>query len=199
RSYVKVDGKLTYDAWVEGVRDGRAYVSDGKSHLMDFQVNGLAVGTGGSEVKLKGPATVRVTTRVAARLDEQANATIRGRRYDEQPYWHIERARLGDTREVPLEVIVNGQPVARTNILADGRLREVSFNVPVERSSWVALRILPSSHTNPIFVTIGGKPIRASRKSAEWMLKAVDQCWSQKAAQISARERPEAERAYEQA
>jgi hypothetical protein len=199
RSYVKLDGKLTYDAWVEGVRDGRAYVSDGKSHLMDFKVNGLLVGTGGSEVKLSEPATVRVTAKVAARLDEQANETIRGRRYDQQPYWHIERARVGNTREVPLEVIVNGLPVARKNIPADGTLREVSFDVPIERSSWVALRILPSAHTNPIFITVGGHPVRASRKSAEWLLRAVDQCWSQKAAKISARERPQAEKAYEQA
>jgi hypothetical protein len=36
---------------------------------------------------------------------------------------------------------------------------------------------LPATdHTNPIFVVVGGQPIRASRKSAEWCLKAVDQC-----------------------
>jgi hypothetical protein len=199
RSYVKLGGKLNYDAWVDGLRAGRSYVSDGKSHLMDFQVNRLLVGSGGSEVKLKSSETVRVTAKVAARLDEQADETIRARRYNQQPYWHIERARIGNTREVPVEVIVNGQPVARKNILADGVLRQVNFDVPIERSSWVALRILPSSHTNPIFITVGGKPVRASRKSAEWMLRAVDQCWSQKAAMISVRERPEAEKAYEYA
>lgn len=199
RSYVRLVGKLNYDAWVEGLRDGRSYVSDGKSHLIDFQVNRLPVGASGSEVKLKMPETVRLTAKVAARLDEQANETIRERRYNQQPYWHIERARVGNTREVPVEVIVNGQPVARKNILADGALREVNFDVPVERSSWVALRILPSSHTNPIFITVGGNPIRASRKSAEWLLRAVDQCWSQKAAMISVRDRPEAEKAYEYA
>jgi hypothetical protein len=71
--------------------------------------------------------------------------------------------------------------------------------VPIERSSWVALRILFSSHTNPMFVTVGGRPVRASRRSAEWCLKAVDQCWKQKSPHISARERREAERAYEHA
>ena len=45
RSYVKLDGKLSYDAWVDGIRDGRSYVSDGKSHLMDFRVNDTLVGT----------------------------------------------------------------------------------------------------------------------------------------------------------
>src|SRR5438270_14000899 len=44
RSYVPLDGKLDFDAWVEGIKNGRCYVCDGKSHLMDFSVNGLGVG-----------------------------------------------------------------------------------------------------------------------------------------------------------
>jgi hypothetical protein len=199
RSYVKLDGRLSYDAWVEGVREGRAYVSDGKSHLMDFSVNGQAVGTNGSEVKLLQSQTVRVTAQVAARLDEQPNETIRARRGDEQPYWELERARVAGTREVPVELIVNGQPRAKKMIVADGATREVTFDVPVERSSWVALRILPSSHTNPVFVTVAGRPVRASRRSAEWCLRAVDQCWSQKSPKFSPQERAEAEAAYEHA
>jgi hypothetical protein len=43
----------------------------------------------------------------------------------------------------------------------------------------VALRILPSSHSNPVWVTVDGKPVR-EKKSLEWCLKGVDQCWSQK-------------------
>jgi hypothetical protein len=199
RSYVKLDGRLSYDAWVEGIRQGRAYVSDGKSHLMDFSVDGQAVGTNGSEVKLPQSQTVRVTARVAARLDEQPNEMIHARRGDEQPYWELERARVGASREVPVELVVNGQPAAKKMIAADGVTREVAFDVPVERSSWVALRILPSSHTNPVFVTVAGRPVRASRRSAEWCLKAVDQCWSQKAPKFSPRERAAAEAAYEHA
>ena len=70
---------------------------------------------------------------------------------------------MGETRKVPVEVIVNGQPVAKTEITADGNVEGVSFDVPIKKSSWVALRIYPSSHTNPVFVTVGGKPIRARR------------------------------------
>lgn len=199
RSYVKLDGQLNFDRWVDGLRDGRSYVSDGKSHLMDFRVNDLLVGTSGSEVKLERPGRVRVTARVAARLDEQPNETIRSRRYSQQPYWDLERARIGMTREVAVELVVNGEPVAKKNLLADGSFRDLAFDVEIARSSWVALRILPSSHTNPIFVTVGGKPVRGSRKSVEWLLAAVDQCWSQKAPRIAARERAEAEAAYEHA
>jgi hypothetical protein len=58
---------------------------------------------------------------------------------------------------------------------------------------------LPSSHTNPIFVTVGGKPIRASRKSAEWCLKGVDQCWSQKERFIKKDELAQARADYDHA
>jgi hypothetical protein len=196
RSYVKLEKKLEFDTWVAGVRDGRSYVSDGKSHLMDFRVNGQLVG---SEISLSKPEAVRVTAKVAARLDEQPNEMVRARRYDEKPYWDIERARIGDSRQVPVEVVVNGGVVARKNIVADGSLRELSFDVPINRSSWMALRILPSSHTNPIFILVDDKPIRASRRSAEWLLHAVDQCWSQKAGRISQPEREAAAQAYEHA
>lgn len=198
RSYVKLD-KLNYNDWVTGVDEGRAYVTDGKSHLMDFQVNTAKMGVSNSELKLDKPQSVRVTAKVAARLDEQPNEAIRKLDYAQKPFWELERSRIGNSREVPVELIVNGQPVAKKTILADGAIREVTFDFPMEQSSWVALRILPSSHTNPVFVTVGGQPIRASRRSAEWCLKAVDQCWSQKAPKISAKERPEAEKAYQHA
>jgi len=71
--------------------------------------------------------------------------------------------------------------------------------VPVDRSSWIAVRILPSSHTNPIFAIVGGKPIRASRRSAEWCLIAVNQWWTQKSPQIRASERGDARKAYDHA
>src|SRR6185436_13787013 len=199
RSYVKLEGRLNYDAWVDGIRDGRSYVSDGKSHLVDFRVNNLSVGTNGSELKLKQPETVRVTAKVAARLDEKPDLPMKLRGYQQQPFWDLERARIGLTREVAVEVIVNGEPVARKTIVADGAIREIAFDVAIDRSSWVALRILPSSHTNPIFIEVGGKPIRSSRKSAEWCLKSVDQCWTQKSPRISSRERKQAEEAYEHA
>ena len=58
------------------------------------------------------------------------------------------------------------------------------------------LRILPSSHTNPIFALVDGKPIRASKRSAEWCLKGVDQCWSQKERFYKPAEMEDAKQAY---
>ncbi|MBX6311327.1 MAG: CehA/McbA family metallohydrolase [Isosphaeraceae bacterium] len=200
RVYVKLaDGKLDFDRWVEGIKQGRSYVSDGRSHLVDFQVEEVAVGESGSELRLDGPRRVKVKARVGAYLEpasEKALA-IRDRPLSEKPYWDLDRARLGRTRQVPVEVVVNGKAVAREVIEADGTFRDVTFEVPIERSSWVALRIYPSSHTNPVFVLVGGKPIRASRQSAEWCLQGVDQCWSQKQRLIRVQERDEARKAYD--
>lgn len=198
RSYVKLD-KLSYQGWIEGVRDGRNYVSDGMSHLMDFRVNGVDVGVNGSEVRMKAGETAYITAKVAAYLDPNADPSFHNLRYDKKPYWHLERARIAGTREVPVQVIVNGEPAATKNLVADGQVREMAFDVPIPKSGWIALRILPSSHTNPIFALVDGKPIRASRRSAEWCLAAVNQCWTQKSPRIREPEREEARKAYDHA
>jgi hypothetical protein len=192
RSYVKIDGKLSYDDWCEGVRLGRTYVSDGFSHLIDFKVNDVAVGEKGSELRLEKSETVRAKVKFAAMLDEKVPATRP--RY----VWNIEKARIGETRTVPLELLVNGVSVARKEIVADGKLQDIEFDTKINRSSWVALRILPSAHSNPVFVIVDGKPIR-ERKSLEWCLKGVDQCWSQKKRFYKADEMNDALAAYEHA
>lgn len=198
RTYTKLDN-LSYPSWLEALKAGRSYVSDGKSHLMDFQVNSAHVGAGANEVRLAAPGSVHAQVKVAAYLDPLPNESIRGKRYDEKPYWDVERARIGNSREVPVELVVNGRAVARRNVPADGQVRDVAFDVAIDRSSWVAVRILPSSHTNPIFVLVGEKPVRASRRSAEWCLAAVSQCWTQKAPHISVADLGAARKAYDQA
>ena len=198
RSYVKLD-RLTYRNWIEGIRAGRAYVGDGRSHLIDFQVNGVELGAQGSEVRIRSGEKVRIEVKAAALLDRFPDPMFHELRYDVKPYWHLERARVAGTRDVPVELIVNGEPAASRTIRADGRIHDLAFEVPLEKSSWVALRILPSSHTNPIFVLADGKPIRASRRSAEWCLAAVNQCWTQKIARIRDSEKEDARQAYDHA
>lgn len=198
RAYVKLDGKLTYDDWCEGIRAGRSYVSDGKSHLMEFRANDVRLGEDGSELRLAMPGTVHLSAKVAARLPLQPNPLFQGLPVDRKPFWDIERARIGTTDTVPVEVIVNGEAVAQQVIRADGNTRDIAFDVPLQRSAWVALRIRASSHTNPIFVIVDGKPIR-ERRSIEWCLKGVDQCWSQKEKLIDPHEHADAVACYEHA
>ena len=196
RNYAKVDGKLTYASWIESLRAGRSYVSDGKSHLMDFKVNGSAVG---SEIKIGRGENAHIEVNVAARLDPLPDESIRKLSLLQKPYWDIERTRVEATRDVPVELVINGIARERKLVYADGQMRPVTFDTPIEKSSWIAVRILPSSHTNPIFAIVDGKPIRASRQSAEWCLAAVSQCWSQKSIAISASEKEAARKAYDHA
>ncbi len=208
RIYVQLDKgqELTYDTWIEGLRDGRSYCGDGLSHILDFKVNDVGVGgregLSVSELKLTSPSSVNVTFDATALLEEtptELTESIRNKRLDEKPYWHLERCRLGNSRDVPVEIIVNGEVVATKNLVADGHVEPMSFPVEITQSSWVAVRILPSVHTNPVFVQVGDKPIRASRRSAEWCQKAVQVCWEAKKNNIRPEEREAAKLAYDQA
>jgi hypothetical protein len=201
RSYFKPDGKLTYDNYVSAIQRGSSYVSDGKSHLIDFKVNGVEAGIKNSEVNLDRKQKVRITARAIADLSiypDSAAIAIGHSELTKQPYWHIERARIQGSRKVRIELIVNGKPVDTAEMTADGKWNDIKFDYEVERSSWIALRVFPSSHTNPVFVYINKKPIQ-ERRSAEWCRKAVDQCWDQKQANIRSSERAAAEAAYNEA
>ena len=199
RSYAKVDGPLTYRKWIDAVQADRNYVSDGRSHLLDFSVNGVGGGNERERDPARQPGRVKVTLGRRRTSTRARSIDPSGRRRDEQPYWDLERARIEDSREVPVEIVVNGSPVASQRLLADGTVKTLTFDVAIDRSSWIAARILPSSHTNPVFALVGGKPVRASRRSAEWCLNAVNQCWTQKAPRIRASELEDARKAYEHA
>jgi hypothetical protein len=183
-------GDAGYGAWIEGIRNGRLYFGDGRSHFIDYRIDGHNVGAGALE--LPQPGKVTVSARIAARLEEKPILAPRAA-------WHLEHARIAGTRDVMVEVVVNGQPMAHKAITANGELCDFSVQLPVQRSSWVALRILPSGHTNPIFVRVAARPVRASKRSAQWCLDAIDALWHEKSVQISASEVKEAEAAYEHA
>ena len=204
RVYVALDENqpLTFEHWIQGIKDGRSYCCDGLSHLFDFEANGLAVGekkdgNRPSFLSTNDGKALAIKVKAAALLGEEPNDKIRDRRLDHRPYWHIERTRIGDTRRVPVELIVNGYPVERREIVADGSVNHLTFSYTPERSSWVAVRILASSHTNPIFVEVDNKPIRASKRSAKWCLDAVDVCWNSKKDRTRESEREAASAAYD--
>jgi hypothetical protein len=177
RVYVKQAGKLEFDNWIEGIREGRSYVSDGTAHLMEFRAitsdATLNLGERGSEVRLAKPGKIKLTALAAVRQPKTTNAIV--------------------------ELVVNGLSVATQTIPADGRETTVTFDVAVEKSSWVALRVGESAHTNPFFVIVDGKPIRASRRSVEWLLAGVDQCWKQKEPTYAVAEKETARADYEHA
>jgi hypothetical protein len=216
RAYVKLppDQPLDFDRWADGIRDGRSYCSDGLTHLFDFQIKSeaspgrestvLGVGEPGTDGRISVLAAesgkpLKVTVRAAALLAEKPNDAVRETALDQKPYWHVERARVGDSQTVNVELIVNGVAVESQPIAADGSVNDVTFDYTPTQSSWAAVRVFPAAHTNPIFIECDGKPIRASKKSAQWCLDAVDVCWNQKVKLIRDGEQLAAAEAYETA
>ena len=204
RSYAKLDGPLNFDTYMKQIQKGRSYVSDGASHIIDFTINGFELGTGtqSSELKISRPDIVNIKAKVAAYLPIEQSVlgkVIASQSLDQPPYWHIERARSGKSQKVPIELIVNGEPVEKKMVKADGQWVSLNFTYPIEKSSWLALRIYPSSHSNPIFVLVNNKPIRASKRSAEWCRKSVVRCWKMKSVRIRPPELESARIAYDKA
>ena len=200
RSYVRLDHRPVddagYEAWVRGIAEGRLYCGDGCSHFLDFKVNGR--GSGEGDLSLKASGTLEIETLVAARLEPEPPV-------DMDPIlhrlngWHLERARIGMTGTVPVELIVNGGAVDKATLVADGKPRTITFKAPIVRSSWVALRIFPSSHTHPVFVMVGDKPIRASKRSAQWCRACVDKVWEVKSPFMRESERPAGAESFDHA
>ena len=199
RSYAKLKGGITFEGFMDCVKNGSNYISDGFSHLIDFKVNDLEVGEKNSELSIESNATVNVTVKAAAMLSEtqdEAGKYIASRAPEQTPYWNIERARIGSSRNVFVELIVNGQSVEKQQIQADGNWQDLKFNYKIQKSSWIALRINSSSHTNPIFVIVDGKPI-IEQKSAIWCRDAVEKCWTTKSPAIRKEELEAARAAYD--
>ena len=178
RFYTKVAGPLTYAKWLDGVRQGRTFVTTGP--MIEFSIDGQDIG---SEIALDAAGTVEIAGKATFDPEQDALAF--------------------------LELVQNGDAVARFS-----RTRgesEISFSVrrPVEETSWFAVRgygvrlqedplvlwatrgqlegpmhfalLKPTSnvHTAPIYVTLAGRPgleksARAKRVAKTWLARLDD-------------------------
>lgn len=203
RTYVRLDqrpvGDDGYGEWIRGLADGRLYFGDGRTHGLDFRVEGAQ---SGDVLGLAEDASVTVAGTIACLLEPAPDAEterIRSSPGFARPSWHIERARIGSTRSVVVELVQNGLVIERATVIADGTPQDVVWDVPVSESSWFALRVLPSGHTHPVFVEVGGRPVRASRRSAQWCRRAVDVLWEEKSRLLRTEEVEDARLAFDHA
>ncbi len=158
----KID-RIDFPVWAKGLAEGRSYVSDGYAHALQFTVDGKMTGDKLNRAKA-GMVDVKAKVAFASSIPL---GTAKGGMVPP-----------GKTRLV--ELIVNGRVAASKEVPADDREHDLSFNIPIERSSWVALRQFPQMHTNPVNVLIDGAPIRASRKSALWCIGTIEQLWRER-------------------
>ncbi|HAV65575.1 MAG TPA: hypothetical protein DCY13_24765, partial [Verrucomicrobiales bacterium] len=209
RTYVRLNlGKtdaIDFGDWSRGVAQGRSYVSDGFAHALEFSVDGVVPGP--DPVALAAPGEVAVRARVAF-ASEQPRAVAHGMIAPAEGRRHSGDTRIlhgprtdetvsGGTRLV--EIVRNGEAVISVAVPADGKIHDLEFSVPVERSSWLALRQFPQLHTNPVNVLVDGRPIRASPASARWCAESVELLWENRHRHIAESERPAARAAYDRA
>ena len=211
RVYVQMQqtDAIDFTKWCRGLAEGRSYVSDGYAHSLEFSCTGneAAVARSGDLLKLDAPGKVKLKTRVALapRMPLSiAYATRRsegGQRFvGDTVTLHGSRTDAwADTGKRTLEVIVNGVAVASRPLDGDGETREFEFEVPLEKSSWIATRIFPHMHTNPIEVRLADQPIRASRDSARWCIETIEQLWRVREKNIATSEREAAKKTFDEA
>ena len=155
RVYVKVDAKFTMESWLDGLKAGRSFVTNGP--VLALRVNGQGMG---ETVRLDAPGKVRVEAEVRSA----------------SPLSALELIVDGN--------VVRSEPCPAKHGESGVVIKQLVADIALERSGWVALRARgPESrhvfdgpawaHTSPVFVTIAGKPI-ASKKDAAFFVEWID-------------------------
>jgi len=114
-------------------------------------------------------------TAAAAGIGNHLNLRVEGRRLGEE-------VQLAAPQEVTvtletagsatdIEVLVNGEVVTRVPVAAGVQLAQV--RVPVSTSSWIAARSR-NGLTSPVYVIVGGHPVRASSDDICYLWRSVD-------------------------
>jgi TolB protein len=152
RVFVRAGPRLDYRAWLAGLKAGRSFVSNGP--LLAFSVDGHEAG---DEIRLPAgvhPLVARVSLRSMVPVER-------------------------------LEIIANGVVLATIPLGKDGMRADAVIPLPVTRSAWLTLRaysrrsngavldIYPFATTSPIYVTVGGQPIR-SPEAARWFVRWIE-------------------------
>lgn len=142
RVFVQVEGKFTYDAWIQGLRAGRTFVSNGP--LLELEVNGKAPGT-----TLETEGTLQVAARALSRLPFERLEIVRdGQVVAEQPARNQREARL--EREIPVER--GGWIAARVASCSKTHAGYTVF-----------------AHTSPVYYRVPGTPFRRAEAAGAFV------------------------------
>lgn len=155
RVYVKTVGPLTMQSWLDGLKSGRSFVTNGP--IVSLEINGKGPG---ETCELPEAGKVRVAATVESYV----------------PFNKIELIVNGK---------VAAHEDCTAGDAAEPRVKRVELELPIARSSWVACRVQgpdhslvfdgPAwAHTSPVYVTVAGRKI-ASRQDAQYFVDWIDQ------------------------
>ena len=154
RVYAKVDGKFTFDKWMESLAKGRSFVTTGP--MLFLTVNGFDPGaelrfptTGGSKVRI---TVVVEYARPVEKVEIIVNGTVH-RRFDLNP-------------DLPAD---------------EGHRATFEADLVPERSSWIAARCFEKeipgnvsfAHTGPVYVMLGQQPITPRKQEAAYLVNRL--------------------------
>ena len=152
RVFVRSGGPLEHRRWLAALKAGRSFATNGP--LLGFRLGGKGLG---EEVSLPSGGrdlTARVTLHSIVPIDR-------------------------------LEIVRNGEVVAEIPLTGKRTTVATSLTIPVRESGWYLLRargekpvypvldVYPYATTSPIYVTVGGQPIR-SREDAQYFIAWID-------------------------
>lgn len=167
RFYTQVEGSLTYEAWLEGVRHGRTFVTNGP--ILEFRVNGKGIG---EEVVLEKPGPV----------------IVEGTVYFDPTQDHITYLKLIENGKLVKSLARAGGDSGKMSFRIEHELRE---------TSWLVLRAIgkkvdepmppfppptyfeSTAHSAPIYVTLRDAPAllahpRAKELAHAWLARLDD-------------------------
>jgi hypothetical protein len=145
RVYVRTGGALDQRRLLDSLRAGRSFATNGP--LLDFRLAGRGLG---EELALAAPGG-----------DVTAHVWLRSN----VPVDH-------------LEIVGNGEVVREIPLTGDRTRADVDLRLPVHASGWYLLRarsdraiepvldLYPYATTSPIYVTVGGAPVRSPEDAA---------------------------------
>ncbi len=169
RFYTKVQGPLTYANWLEGVREGRTFVTTGP--LIEFRINGEDIG---SEIELEEPIAVQVTGSAVfdpeldalAFLELVHNGNVIGR------FSRIEGANR-------IEFSVSQMVNESSWFALRGYGERLNGRIRVTPGQFGLFKPTTNVHSAPIYVTLKHRPgVEKSRRSREiaqtWLARLED-------------------------
>jgi hypothetical protein len=168
RFYTKVEGPFRYASWLDGVRQGRTFVTTGP--IVEFHVNGMEIGEEifvltEASVEITGKATFDVTRDDLAFLELVQNGEV------------VERfSRVGGANKIEFVTKRTVDESSWFALRGYGTRVENSFGRPLHFNSFK-----PSSnvHTAPIYVTLTDRPgiaesAQAKRVARTWVARLED-------------------------
>lgn len=199
RTYVRLDGPLSYPAWVDGIRWGRTFVTSGP--LLRLTVREEREGTG-------SPAepgdVLRPATGSWLRVEAEALADPRMDPHHPGPLQFLEIVRNGQVAarvepgapsggepgdgsdKGPIDAPGDGSEPEQAAAPGDGVSRLcLSVRLPAGPSGWIAARTsagavcdwmdnAPSAHTSPVYIECDGQPMGPDPAAADRIAGELD-------------------------